>query len=109
MTDILIIVARYFGGTLLGIPRLTNAYKTAASLVLQCTPIVERHILSHISIECHYPELHQVLQILRLSEAEIKNQELQLFCHINASIPVETTGEIIQKLHQLKNVVVNIE
>ena len=44
-TNVLIIVVRYFGGTLLGVPGLINAYKTAASLALQVTPVVPRPIL----------------------------------------------------------------
>lgn len=105
MTDTLIVVVRYFGGILLGIPRLTNAYKTAASLVLQCTPIVERHLLVPISVECHYPELHDVLHILRQSQAEINHQELQLFCHIHASVQLEKADVVIDQLQQLKNVI----
>lgn len=105
MTDTLIVVVRYFGGILLGIPRLTNAYKTAASLVLQCTPIIERHLLIPVTIECHYPELHEVLQILRSTEAEINNQDMQLFCHIRVSVPSEKAGDLVEKLHRLKNVI----
>lgn len=105
MTDILIVVVRYFGGTLLGIPRLTSAYKTAASLVLQCTPIVERHLLVPVTIECHYPELHEVLQILRSRDALINHQDLQLFCHISVSVQSEKAGEMVEQLHQLKNVI----
>jgi len=106
LTETLIIVVRYFGGTLLGIPRLTTAYKTAASLVLQCTPIVERHVLTAVSIECHYPELHEVLQLLRQSDAEIKSQDMQLFCHIHAGIPVTDSDKIMYQLRQINNVIV---
>lgn len=106
VTDTLIVVVRYFGGILLGIPRLTTAYKTSASLVLQCTPIVERHVLTDISIECNYPELHEVLQLLKQSESEIKSQEMQLFCHIKAGIPIAEAQRIQAQLQQIKNVVV---
>src|ERR1700748_2409758 len=44
LTNILVVVVRYFGGTLLGVPGLINAYKTAASLVLQVTPAVQQVI-----------------------------------------------------------------
>lgn len=107
LTDTLIVVVRYFGGILLGIPRLTAAYKTAASLVLQCTTVVERHVLTPVSIECNYPELHEVLQILRQTESEITHQDLQLFCHIDAGIPISEADRIIEQLRQINNVLVN--
>src|SRR5450432_3305845 len=44
LSDILVIVVRYFGGTLLGVPGLINAYRTAASLVLQCTQVIKKSI-----------------------------------------------------------------
>lgn len=107
LTDTLIVVVRYFGGILLGIPRLTSAYKTSASLVLQCTSIKERHILSSISIDCHYPELHEVLQIIRQNEGEVVNQELQLFCHIKAEIPMGNIEKVCAYLQQVANVIVS--
>jgi len=42
LTNILVVVVRYFGGTLLGVPGLINAYKSAASLALQVTPVVQK-------------------------------------------------------------------
>lgn len=107
LTDTLIVVVRYFGGILLGIPRLTSAYKTSASLVLQCTTIKERFILTNISIDCHYPELHEVLQILKQSDSEILHQELQLFCHIKAAVPLGNAEQIIAQLHQIPNVILS--
>lgn len=106
LTDTLIVVVRYFGGTLLGIPRLTNAYKTAASLVIQCTPITEKAILTPISIDCNYPELDIVLRILKQNDAEIIHQDLQLFCNIRAGVPVSLTDRIVNQLGELKGVVV---
>ncbi|HRN72057.1 MAG TPA: YigZ family protein [Ginsengibacter sp.] len=107
LTDTLVIVVRYFGGTLLGIPRLTNSYKTAASLVLQCTTTVEKYILRNVSIECSYAELHEVIQILKQSQSEITEQELQLFCHIKAGIPAPSFDEIVDQLHRINNVIVH--
>ena len=44
LTDILVVVVRYFGGTLLGVPGLVNAYKTTTTLVLQLTPIIQKQV-----------------------------------------------------------------
>lgn len=53
VTDVAIIVVRYFGGTLLGVPGLINAYKSAASMALQLTPFVQK------TIECYY-DVHDI-------------------------------------------------
>lgn len=107
LTNTLIVVVRYFGGILLGIPRLTAAYKTSASLVLQCTRAVERHILKPVTIECNYPELHEVLQLLRQTESEIFDQEQQLFCQIRAGIPISESDKLVGQLRQINHVVVH--
>lgn len=105
LTDTLIIVVRYFGGTLLGIPRLTNAYKTSASLVLQCTPAIQKNVLKTFAIDCHYPDLHAVLKILKASESTILHQEMQLFCHVKADIPILQSELILNNLHQIPGVI----
>lgn len=107
LTDTLLVVVRYFGGVLLGVPRLTASYKTAASLVLQCTPIIEKYITQPVSIDCHYEELHEVIQLLKQSDSEIISQELQLFCHLRAAIPITKLEQIVSQLNQIKNVIVH--
>lgn len=106
LTDTLIVVVRYFGGILLGIPRLTNAYKTAASLVMQCTPVIQKSILKTISIDCHYPDLHAVLKILRAGDSVILHQEMQLFCNVKADIPILQSVTVVNHLHQIPGVIV---
>ncbi len=108
LTNTLIVVVRYFGGILLGVPRLTNAYKTAASLVLQCTPIIEKSVLQTISIDCPYPELHPVLNILKQNSASLYHQDLQLFCHLQAGIPIASSPTIITSLEQIPQVIVRV-
>lgn len=108
LTDTLIIVVRYFGGVLLGIPRLTNAYKTAASLVLQCTPVVRKNIQKTLAIDCQYPDLHAVLKILRSGDSTILHQETQLFCHVKTDVPIIQSEFVINHLHQIPGVIVRV-
>ena len=65
LTDIVVIVVRYFGGTLLGVPGLINAYKTAASLALQLTPIIEKPVLATYMLEFDYTLMNEVMVILK--------------------------------------------
>src|ERR1044072_5198405 len=65
LTDILIIVVRYFGGTLLGVPGLVNAYKSSAAMVLQLTPIIRKVIEVPYSLQFDYTQMNEVMTIVK--------------------------------------------
>ena len=60
ITNAAVVVVRYWGGTMLGVPGLINAYKTAAALALQVTPLVEKQIEVNYSIEFDYTQMNEV-------------------------------------------------
>lgn len=88
VTDALIVVVRYFGGTLLGVPGLIHAYKTAARLALQSAEIIEKNIEKTVYLRCTYPHLSEVLRIAKQYHAEIVEQDLQLDCRFTVRIPL---------------------
>lgn len=98
LTNCAVVVVRYFGGTLLGVPGLINAYKSATSLVLQTIPLVQKAVVLAITIEFEYPRQNEVMQILRQAKAVIKSQDMQLFCTITAEIPLSLYEEAVHKL-----------
>jgi uncharacterized YigZ family protein len=87
LTDILIVVVRYFGGTLLGVPGLINAYKTAAALSLQVTPFVRKSIMIRCKINFDYTKMDEVMRKVKAFEGMIISQDIQLFCNIVVDIP----------------------
>lgn len=104
LTNILIVVVRYFGGTLLGVPGLINAYKTTAALVLQCIPIVQKNIEKWYVLEYNYPEQNEVLQILKQDQCTMGKTEMQLFCRMEIGIPLKNLDRTLQKLEEIKNI-----
>jgi uncharacterized YigZ family protein len=104
LTDILIVVVRYFGGTLLGVPGLINAYKTASSLVLQCTPIVQKAVEINYELQFNYTEMNDVMRIIKQFNCTILKNEAQLFCRIEAGIPKKKLEEVLDAFGELKNV-----
>ncbi|MDO5686801.1 MAG: YigZ family protein [Neisseria sp.] len=88
LTDAAVIVVRYFGGTLLGVPGLIHAYKTATREALNGAQIVELARRRRLSIECDYALLSEVLRQLKIAEADILEQDLQLQCRILADVPL---------------------
>jgi uncharacterized YigZ family protein len=104
ITNVLIVVVRYWGGTLLGVPGLINAYKTAASLVLQVTPIIQKQIEVNYTIQFDYTQMNEIKLILKQYNCTILHQELQLFCNIKFGIPKNRLQEVLYKLNDLQNI-----
>jgi uncharacterized YigZ family protein len=97
-TNALIIVVRYFGGTLLGVPGLINAYKTAAALALQVIPIVQKPIEVNYSLQFDYTLMNDVMTIVKQYNCTVLSQEMQLFCRIKIGIPKNRLEEVLYKL-----------
>ena len=74
LTNVLIVVVRYFGGTLLGVSGLINAYKTsAAEVIKQCT-IIEKQIMLQYRISFSFDEMNEVMKLLKQLDCKIQEQ-----------------------------------
>jgi len=104
LTDTLIIVSRYFGGTLLGVPGLINAYKMAASMALQVTPVLRRDIETIYKLHFDYTRMNEVMRIVKHRSARIVSQELQLFCEIIIAMPVKSAVITLNDLTEVQGV-----
>src|SRR6185312_1445152 len=104
LTDTLIIVVRYFGGTLLGMPGLINAYKTASSLVLQCTPIVQKPIEVNYELHFNYTGMNVVMRIIKQFNCAVLKNERQLFCRMEIGISQNKVTEVLEALNEIQNV-----
>jgi uncharacterized YigZ family protein len=104
VTNIAVIVVRYFGGSLLGVPGLINAYKTVTSLVLQVTPIVQKQIEEAYIIHFDYTQINDVMMVLKQCSCTVITQEMQLFCNITTGIPKSRLTEVLYRLKELQNV-----
>jgi len=104
ITDVAVIVVRYWGGTMLGVPGLINAYKTATALALQVTPMVEKQIELNYSIEFDYTQMNEVMLIMKNFNCTIHSNEMQLFCQLQAGIPKNRLQEVLYRLNDLQQV-----
>ena len=104
LTNTLVIVVRYFGGTLLGVPGLINAYKTAASLVLQCTPTLQKAVEIPYRLQFNYTEMNDIMRIIKQYNCTIFKNEMQLFCIIETGIPKNQLNEVLSALKDIKNI-----
>jgi len=104
LCNVLVVVVRYFGGTLLGVPGLINAYKMATMLALQTVPVVQKPVEVNYNIHCDYTRVNDVMTILKQCNATILKQEMQLFCNIDVGIPKIRLQEAVFKLEQMHTV-----
>jgi len=104
LTNLAVIVVRYFGGTLLGVPGLINAYKTAASFALQLTPFVKKSILVNYRLQFDYTMMNEVMMVVKKHQCEVIKQETQLFYLIDIGIPKGKLEEALLKLKNLHKV-----
>ena len=107
LLNVAIIVVRYFGGTLLGVPGLINAYKTASSLALQTVPIVKKPVLINYSLQFDYTSMNEVMMIIKQFNCQVIKQDMQLFSYIITGVPKNRETEVIQRLTELRNVTFN--
>ncbi len=104
LTNIAVIVVRYFGGTLLGVPGLIHAYKTAASFALQLNPFIKKPVFVKFRLTFDYTMMNDVMIVMKKHECEILKQEIQLFCFMDIGIPKEYLEIVLSKLKNLHKV-----
>ncbi len=104
VTNVLVIVVRYFGGTQLGIPGLITAYKTTAAFALQTTAIVQKPVLHHFQLQFDYTQMNEVMIVVKQFDCVVEKQEMQLFCSMNIGVPQNWLQEVENKLNDLRGV-----
>jgi len=103
LTNVLVIVVRYFGGTLLGVPGLINAYKSAAALALQVTPIVQKPIEVAYTIQFDYTQMNEVMMQVKQLNCQVLEKDMNLFCHLVVGIPKGRLDEALYKFKEIRN------
>lgn len=86
LTNVLIVVVRYFGGTKLGVGGLVQAYKTTAQMALEASRIVEKTIDETFLLKFEYPEMNTVMRILKDEDISIINQKMEMDCELKIAV-----------------------
>lgn len=105
ITNVLIVVVRYFGGVKLGVGGLINAYRTTAQLALENANIIEKTIDINFLITFEYKNMNKVMRIIKEKQLKIVNQVLELDCNIEISVRksnAKVTFEIFDQLYEVK-------
>ncbi len=107
--DAAVVVVRYFGGTLLGVPALANAYKTVSSLALQLTPIIQKPVLVFYQLTFNYTLMNEVMMIVKRGGCTILATEAVLFCNMSVGLPRATEEECLQQFRMLQGLEIRQE
>lgn len=108
LTNILVIVIRYFGGIKLGTSGLTNAYKQATIEALTAAEIEERTVDVHIDIMFEYPLMNEVMRVVKDFNPNILSQDFQMSCVLSVSIRQGEAKNFVSRLEQIRGVVTRI-
>jgi len=104
LVNTLVVVVRYFGGTLLGVPGLINAYKSTAALALQMTPLAQKQVEKEYIVQFDYTQVGEIMAVVKQYNCRIVRQEMQLFCNMTIAIPKNRVMETVYKLQEIRNV-----
>jgi uncharacterized YigZ family protein len=108
LTNILIVVIRYFGGTLLGVSGLINAYREAAADALKQAEIVEKLVEESFWVEFDYLNMNSVMKVFKDENLPQKKTDFDLRCKIKSSIRQSETERIFSLLKNIEGVTVTV-
>lgn len=108
LTNILVVVVRYFGGTKLGVAGLINAYKTAAKEILDQCEIIEKTINNYIIVKGNYTELNDVMRFIKEKNLDISDQQMTEKFYIKLEIREKDAKNIFEKLQEMHKLEVKL-
>lgn len=104
VTNVAVVVVRYFGGTLLGVPGLINAYKSATELALAEAKIIEKTVNDVYTVAFDYLQMNEVMRIVKDDSLQLLEQAFDNSCSIKVSVRKMQVNHVISKFQKLTSV-----
>jgi uncharacterized YigZ family protein len=105
LTNILIVVVRYFGGVKLGVPGLIRSYKTAAAEAILEATIITKTIKEQYKVRFKYPQMNDVMRLIKEYDLEVVNTDFQIDCKLIFAVPKSKANDVVdtfKKNHELR-------
>ena len=105
LTNILIVVVRYFGGVKLGITGLIRSYKTAAADAIANSTLITKTIKEKYEVSFKYPQMNDVMRLIKEFDLEVVNTDFQIDCKLIFAVPKSKANDIentFKKNHELR-------
>lgn len=104
LTNVLIAVVRYFGGTKLGVSGLITAYKSAAADAILSNTIINKEVRKRVSISFKYEDMNDVMRIMKEEEVHVVNQLFELTCELIFDVRLTLYDRVISRINDLRKV-----
>lgn len=104
LSNTLIVVIRYFGGTKLGVGGLISAYKTAAAEAIEANDIIEKVVMETVKIRYGYESTNEVMRLIKEYELEILEQEFTADCRMTLAVRKSLHPQLMERLAKLEEV-----
>ena len=109
LTNVVVVVVRYFGGTLLGVPGLINAYKQATEDVLNQATVIKKTVNDIYNINFNYLQMNNIMQLVKQENITIIHQQFDNDCTLQVSIRNMQVSTVLAALDKIEGIVVKYE
>ncbi|GHE30816.1 IMPACT family protein [Sphingobacterium griseoflavum] len=104
LTNILVVVVRYFGGTLLGVPGLINAYKTATKLALEESEVIPCTVNDVYAISFDYQQMNEVMRLVKEENLAILKQDFDNRCVMEVEVRKLQVNQFVNRMEKLTSI-----
>ena len=104
LTNTLIVVVRYFGGTKLGVPGLINAYRSAATDAIEHNFKLEKLIFSELKIQFEYEQLNNVMKLVKDYDLKIILQKMEISCEMTLGVRLSLEQQVKARLQEMHKI-----
>lgn len=102
VTNVMLVVVRYFGGTKLGVGGLVTAYKTAAKMALENAVIVKKTLKESFSLQFEYVHMDKIMRVIKENDLQILNKKMELDCLFEISVRKNKVIQVIDLFKELR-------
>lgn len=106
VTNVFVVVVRYFGGTLLGVPGLINAYKTATKEALDAAEIIEKTVNDVYRVEFDYLAMNDVMRVVKEENLHVLNQEFDNECKLVFELRQNEAAKVVGRMEKIDGVLI---
>ena len=108
ITNILVVVVRYFGGTLLGIPGLINAYRSATEDALRNAAVIAKHLLSVYELGFSYVQMNDVMRIVKEMELPVMEQQFEMECKMVVEVRTTLVERFMTRCEKVEGLTIKL-